>query len=73
MQPTGRDEQGDEDRRRALEAAVVARAEDNDWSSFREVCAAVAPCGVGGATGSEEAEGHLRQHQRHLQQEGGAV
>jgi hypothetical protein len=33
MQPTGRrDEQGDEGRRRALEAATVARAEGDDWS-----------------------------------------
>jgi hypothetical protein len=35
MQPTGtQDEQGDEGRRRALEAATVARAEGGDWSSI---------------------------------------
>ncbi len=35
MQPTGtHDEQGDEGRLRALEAATVARAEGGDWGSF---------------------------------------
>jgi hypothetical protein len=48
MQPTGQgDEQGDEGRRRALEAATVARAEDDDWSSIaqslRESPGAVGP------------------------------
>jgi hypothetical protein len=36
MQPTGLDEQGDEGRRRALEAATVARAEGGDWSSIAQ-------------------------------------
>jgi hypothetical protein len=48
MQPTGRrDEQGDEGRRRALEAATVARAEGDDWGSIaqslRESPGAVGP------------------------------
>ncbi len=36
MLPTGVDEQGDEGRRRALEAATVARAEGGDWSSIAQ-------------------------------------
>ncbi len=36
MQPTGLDEQGDEGRRQALEAATVARAEGGDWSSIAQ-------------------------------------
>ncbi len=36
MQPTGLDEQVDEGRRRALEAATVARAEGQDWSSIAQ-------------------------------------
>jgi hypothetical protein len=37
MQPTGRrEEQGDEGRRRALEAATVARAEGDDWGSIAQ-------------------------------------
>jgi hypothetical protein len=36
MQPTGLDALGDEGRKRALEAATVARAEGRDWSSIAQ-------------------------------------
>ncbi len=38
MQPTGRlgSEQGDEGRKRALEAATVARAEGGDWGGIAQ-------------------------------------
>jgi hypothetical protein len=45
MQPTGMDAHGDEGRRQALEAATVARAEGEDWSSIAQYLRESPPAG----------------------------